>query len=216
MGSIRRRLTSAMFFLLFLMLGSFCMALLMGPDRSQAQAIGPDKYKHAAVSAGLGLAAAAQIADPWRAWGVAMLPGLAKEVYDSRKGGTGFSLPDMAANAIGAYVGVKVAGLIITPRRIVYVEPALPRYYTPEACSDISAAYLECAEKYGWTWHKSIATGPELKLGAAIVVPAFMVYQERTARLQAEADAARARQLAARGGPPGAHQAAQATVSNGS
>jgi|GEM_PF-4128783 len=108
------------------------------------------------------------------------------------------------------------AALCLAVKAAGYVEPALPRYYTPEACSDISAAYLECAEKYGWTWHKSIATGPELKLGAAIVVPAFMVYQERTARLQAEADAARARQLAARGGPPGAHQAAQATVSNGS
>ena len=71
-----------------------------------------------------------------------------------------------------------------------YVEPALPRYYTEQACADISAAYLECAAKYGWTWHQSIAAGPELKLAGAVAIPAFLVYQERTERLKAQARAA--------------------------
>jgi hypothetical protein len=126
------------------------------------------------------------------------LPGVADAVAQQTA-----AAADQAARELGEIhaalcLGVKFGG---------YVEPALPRYYTPEACGEIAGAYLECAEKYGWTWHKHLATGPELKLGAAIAVPAFMVWQERTARLEAEAQAARQRQQAARGGgPAGLHQ----------
>ncbi|MDN3921516.1 hypothetical protein [Roseateles violae] len=114
-----------------------------------------------------------------------------------------------AADQAERELGEISAALCLAVKFGGYVEPALPRYYTPEACGEIAGAYLECAEKYGWTFHRNIATGPELKLGAAIAVPAFMVWQERSARLQAQAQEARARQLAARGGGPAGVQAQQ-------
>lgn len=112
--------------------------------------------------------------------GQALAPGAAMVQADTRA---------TEAAEIAALLGlaVKVGG---------YVEPAVPKYYTDAACQDIGLAFVECAEKYGWTWHKSIATGPELKLGAAIAVPAFLIYQERMerARLMAAAATEKARQ----------------------
>jgi len=88
-----------------------------------------------------------------------------------------------------------------------YVEPAVPRYYTPEACNDIAGAYIECAEKYGWTWHKSLATGPEIKLAAAVGLPAFLIWQERqeAAKAAAEQAAHEARERARAASEPVTH-----------
>ncbi len=55
--------------------------------------------------------------------------------------------------------------------------PTIPKYFPPETCADIAAAYIECAEKYGWTWHKNTG-GPEIKLGMALGVPAFLCLVE--------------------------------------
>lgn len=51
---------------------------------------------------------------------VAMLVGTAKEVYDRRQPGNKFDLRDLAADGIGAVVGVTVGevwGFIVTPTR---------------------------------------------------------------------------------------------------
>lgn len=113
-------MTAAFTYMLAIVLAAFCFAVVFGPDKSRAQGIGRDKYKHAAVSAGLGMVARSQIADPWRAWAIAMAPGVAKEVYDARKGGTGFSFADLVADGVGAYVGVQLGGLIFTRHTVTY------------------------------------------------------------------------------------------------
>ena len=74
-----------------------------------------DKVQHFGVSFVVGFAAGNQ----WPnnkplAVGVAMLPGLAKELSDSQKGGTGFSGGDMAANLLGAVTGVYTANWLVS------------------------------------------------------------------------------------------------------
>lgn len=84
--------------------------------------LGQDKAKHFAVSAGLGFAAGFVTNDPYKQFALGMAPGLAKEVYDSRKGGSGFSVKDLAWDAAGVYVGMRVHGLVVTPRKITYTK----------------------------------------------------------------------------------------------
>jgi uncharacterized protein YfiM (DUF2279 family) len=48
----------------------------------------------------------------------AMALGLAKELYDSGPGGSGFSTADLAADLLGATMGAGATGVIITPRFI--------------------------------------------------------------------------------------------------
>lgn len=83
---------------------------------------------------------------------------------------------DGKADELGAMLelGFKAAGKVLPP---------LPKYFDHDACLEIGTAYLECAEKYGWTWHEKVA-GPEVRLGAAIVVPAFMAYMETKAWIE--------------------------------
>lgn len=84
-----------------------------------AEAMEQDKAKHVAVSAAIG--AAVKVANPGmsdlEATGWALLPGLAKEAYDARRGGSGFSFEDLAADAVGAYLGVRGAGWVLELRR---------------------------------------------------------------------------------------------------
>lgn len=103
-----------------LVFAAFAMAALLtgSPAHAQDTWTGPDKIKHAAVSAALGAGASLIVESEAQAVGLALLPGLAKELHDARPGGTGFSAKDMAANAIGAYLGVKLGGLIIRPNFI--------------------------------------------------------------------------------------------------
>lgn len=63
------------------------------------------------------------------------------------------------------------------------VLPPLPKYFDHDACQEIGQAYLECAEKYGWTLHEKMG-GPEVRLGAAIVIPGFMAFMETKAWLE--------------------------------
>lgn len=72
---------------------------------------GADKAKHASVSFILGAGAQAILPEdkPLAAFGLAMMPGVAKELSDSRQGGSGFSTKDLVADAVGAALGVYVS-----------------------------------------------------------------------------------------------------------
>ena len=76
----------------------------------------PDKPKHFAASAlwGAGARIICQGCNDWQATALGSMPGLVKEIQDSRPGGTGFSYKDMVANIAGAYVGQKLMGVVIT------------------------------------------------------------------------------------------------------
>lgn len=77
---------------------------------------GPDKKLHLGVSAILGFAAINQFPnEPVKAWALAMVPGVIKEASDPR-----WSWKDIVVDGVGAYLGVKLGGCIITPRGISY------------------------------------------------------------------------------------------------
>lgn len=78
--------------------------------------------------------------------------------------------------------------------------PTIPKYFPPETCRDIAAAYIECADKYGWTWHKNTG-GPELKLGMALGVPAFLCLVETREYLAWKRDQQKAEQQPALADP---------------
>lgn len=81
---------------------------------------GPDKTRHFVVSAVLGTLSAMHYENKWRAFGVALIPGLLKELHDSGQPGNHFSGKDMAANALGAAVGVQIGHWIVTRDGIGY------------------------------------------------------------------------------------------------
>lgn len=74
-----------------------------------------DKVKHFTVSAVLGTAAAMHFENKWTAFGVAMIPGVLKELADSR-----FSGKDLAADALGAALGVQLGHWIVTRNGVGY------------------------------------------------------------------------------------------------
>lgn len=78
--------------------------------------------------------------------------------------------------------------------------PTIPKYFPPETCRDIAAAYIECADKYGWTWHKNTG-GPELKLGMALGVPAFLCLVETREYLAWKREQQQAEQQPKQGDP---------------
>lgn len=74
-----------------------------------------DKALHFGVSAALGMAAGSQWPDhKGRAFALALTPGVLKELSDARKGGSGFSIKDLTADALGAALGVYAAGWLIS------------------------------------------------------------------------------------------------------
>lgn len=117
MNTTRQRVSAILAWAMALLIAATCGAMLWTAPPSHAQAIQPDKVKHFAVSAALGSVARMQIDNPRTAWLVAMAPGVAKELWDARKGGSGFSVPDLAADALGAWVGVKLGGWAVKLRR---------------------------------------------------------------------------------------------------
>lgn len=75
---------------------------------------GNDKAQHAYYSAAIGLAAGSMIEDKKTAFFVAMVPGIAKEIYDYHHNDKhSASYKDLAADALGAAVGVYVGNCII-------------------------------------------------------------------------------------------------------
>ena len=77
---------------------------------------GADKPKHfagSAVSAVVVEGLFAQTLHPVERFGLAMLPGVAKELADMRRGGSGFSAKDLAADALGVICVMAINGLVI-------------------------------------------------------------------------------------------------------
>jgi putative lipoprotein len=89
--------------------------------RAQADEWGtPDKPKHLAVSAAMAGAFVAAGMSERQAFAASLAVGLAKELHDSRRGGSGFSGKDLAADALGAYMGAKLGGVIIRRNFVGY------------------------------------------------------------------------------------------------
>lgn len=86
---------------------------------------GDDKNKHFAGSAAMGVAATVVFKDSEHPvlypFAATIAVGLAKEVYDEVKsGGSGFSYKDLAADALGAALGVSVGnGVLYVTRNTV-------------------------------------------------------------------------------------------------
>lgn len=76
---------------------------------------GGDKAAHFGVSAALGVGASRLSDDPWTAFGLALIPGVAKEVYDSQQDCKRFSWKDLSWDAAGAYVGVRAGNWLFGP-----------------------------------------------------------------------------------------------------
>ena len=81
---------------------------------------GDNKPKHIAASAISAVVVESlfeQTLHPVERFGLAMLPGVAKELYDMRRGGSGsgFSGKDIAADALGVLGGMAFYGLVIRP-----------------------------------------------------------------------------------------------------
>jgi uncharacterized protein YfiM (DUF2279 family) len=106
--------------------GLFVLMFLLLP--AAAQACGPyvdswsgeDKAKHFGVSAALGVATSQLTADTWSAFGLALIPGVAKEAYDSQQACNRFSWKDLSWDAVGAYVGVRTGHWLISPTGVSY------------------------------------------------------------------------------------------------
>ena len=82
---------------------------------------GADKPKHFIGSVGLGAAAVviAPRASFAEHFALALAPGVLKEIHDSRPGGSGFSVKDLAWDMAGAYLGVSGARIFISPGKIL-------------------------------------------------------------------------------------------------
>ena len=74
---------------------------------------GSDKTYHVVVSAAVGVAVAAQWPEkPWLTqFGIAMIPGVLKELSDKKISGK-----DLAADAVGAAIGVSIGRVFISRR----------------------------------------------------------------------------------------------------
>lgn len=81
---------------------------------------GSDKAAHFGVSLALGVGASRLSDDTWTAFGLALVPGVAKELYDSTRDCNRFSWKDMAWNAAGAYVGVRTGNWLLGPSGVSY------------------------------------------------------------------------------------------------
>lgn len=79
--------------------------------------ISGDKISHASVSGMIGAASRSVIADPWIAFGVALLPGLHRELFHPN---ACFSKEDMAYNIIGAGLGVTGTHVFLGKNKIIF------------------------------------------------------------------------------------------------
>jgi len=80
---------------------------------------GADKGLHVMGSAGIGTVAGLVIKDKWAAFAVSMVPGVLKEVYDAKHPDKHTaSFKDLAADAVGAAVGVYMGNCVIRDRSV--------------------------------------------------------------------------------------------------
>lgn len=78
---------------------------------------GKDKVQHTAISAAIGAATGMYFEDKTTAFAVAMIPGIAKEIYDYKHSNKhSASFKDLAADALGAAVGVYLGNCVIRAR----------------------------------------------------------------------------------------------------
>ena len=82
--------------------------------------MGRDKAAHFGASFAVGVAASRLTNEPWEAVGLALIPGVAKELYDAGQACNRFSWKDMAWNAAGAYIGVRAGNWILGPSGASY------------------------------------------------------------------------------------------------
>ena len=68
--------------------------------------MGRDKAAHFGASLALGVAGPRLTNEPWEAVGLALIPGVAKELYDAGQACNRFSWKDMGWNVAGAVLGV--------------------------------------------------------------------------------------------------------------
>ncbi len=81
---------------------------------------GSDKALHFGLSAVFGTLSGMHFESKWTAFGVAMLPGLLKEIHDDSQAGNRFSGKDLFADALGAAAGVQLGNWIVTRRGLGY------------------------------------------------------------------------------------------------
>lgn len=82
---------------------------LPSPASAELWLKAPDKQKHLAVFFVAGFLTEGvlqnEVPNPWARFAIAMAPGVLKELDDSRQPGNRFDVKDLAANAIGVYLG---------------------------------------------------------------------------------------------------------------
>lgn len=105
---------------LFIPLVSMAVVVLSSPVLANDDWTGPDKTKHFIVSAALGTVSGVYVENKWKAFGLAMVPGLIKEIMDANDPNNHFSSRDLVADALGAAVGVHVGHWIISRRGVGY------------------------------------------------------------------------------------------------
>lgn len=83
--------------------------------RNEHDTFGEDKIMHAEVSMSLGIISGTMIENKYTAFGVAMIPGILKEISDSQQKHNFFSKGDIIADAVGAALGVWFGNTYIRP-----------------------------------------------------------------------------------------------------
>ena len=111
-------LTRCFFFKNTLLLAA---ALISSTAFAEDRWMGPDKIEHVAVSAVSAVVVESLFSEtlhPLARFGLAMAPGVIKELSDMRAGGSGFSGKDIAADALGVLSGMAFHGLVIRPNYV--------------------------------------------------------------------------------------------------
>ncbi len=90
--------------ILMLLAGASSAAAACEPGRDDW--MGRDKAAHFGASFALGVAGSRLTTEPWEAVGLALIPGVAKELYDAGQDCNRFSWKDMGWNVAGAVLGV--------------------------------------------------------------------------------------------------------------
>jgi uncharacterized protein YfiM (DUF2279 family) len=89
------------------------------PAHAQDNWTGADKAQHVIGSAVIGTVSGVALNDKWTAFAVSMVPGVLKEVYDAKHPDKHTaSVKDLAANAVGAAIGVYMGNCVIRERSI--------------------------------------------------------------------------------------------------
>ena len=100
------------------LIATCALLALTGAASAQDSWNGADKPKHLAASAFSAVVVEGlfvQTLHPVERFGLAMLPGIVKEISDMRRGGSGFSGKDLVADALGVGLGMAGYHVIVRP-----------------------------------------------------------------------------------------------------